>query len=81
MPAMPCSTTGTEAMNECDCEQKTCMPENNEGRRCWRSGFAVPVGYFTNPEVKRIDGCAWDLQGRPGDGSGQSALANSPDQP
>jgi hypothetical protein len=25
-----------------------CQPEQQEGRRCWLSGFNVPVGYFTN---------------------------------
>lgn len=31
---------------ECDCEAKTCCPERNEGRRCWRSRFLIPEGYF-----------------------------------
>ncbi len=31
----------------CECEDGTCMPVSNEGRRCWRSGQTIPAGYFS----------------------------------
>lgn len=38
--------------NERNCTCETgCQAELNEGRRCWRSGFEIPVGYFSLGEI------------------------------
>lgn len=39
-----------QACTECDCPAKTCKPEQNEGRVCWRSGCGIPVGYFSEQQ-------------------------------
>ena len=36
-------------LEECKCPIKTCRPEENEGRVCWRSQCYIPPGYFTKP--------------------------------
>lgn len=40
-----------QTCTECDCQPKTCQPEKNEGRVCWRSGCGIPVGYFTDTKA------------------------------
>lgn len=41
------ATQPSAAPTQCNCAPKTCNPEQNEGARCWRSGFRIPVGYFS----------------------------------
>lgn len=31
---------------ECDCPARTCQPESNVGRYCWRSGFDIRASDF-----------------------------------
>lgn len=31
------------APTECNCAAKTCMPQNNVGHYCWRSGITIRV--------------------------------------
>lgn len=31
---------------ECNCPERTCQPENNVGKVCWRSGFDIRASDF-----------------------------------
>lgn len=69
-------------MDDCDCVLKTCRPEYNEGRRCWRSGFLVPEGYFSDV-ARNLSPC---VAGAGDKGSRaiavkEGATPSAPDQP
>lgn len=34
----------------CKCPKGRCLPEQNEGTFCWRSGFFIPTGEFQDEE-------------------------------
>ena len=40
------ATQPSVAPAECQCPSRTCQPQTNEGRYCWRSGCRIPMGYF-----------------------------------
>jgi hypothetical protein len=42
----------------CECADGQCVPRENEGRRCWRSGCSIPEGYFASLASLAQPACA-----------------------